>query len=488
MKGRSKGTFAVMAVLVMLACALVTAQPSDAEPSDSYVVDMRTGDMFTYEPKTNLDSVITASALDGMTFSGGIMTASFDAVDLTGSLATTITARWTSEEGSLSQVASQRIAFMVHPHVTVDGSSSKEIVRGIIGGAKAGTTVYQPEVSEASAGTATEVSCSITENEWVGWDENEKRLFLKKDVPVDVASSTMSAGISAVNRAVDSGSTLKEESVAVTVSIVIGSGLMIISDDVIETKKSEADPAKNTYTVKTNADTASGLTVTECAFDTSGLPEGLVKSIDGQSIVFDPSVVDFPAGAAGDDAVKEFAFTVTVKGLADGQAVEASKKVVLRVFADMVYTTVPSVSDVTVMPDPADSKKVLLSAVVKDAKSIAIDWRDGATSTPDYDGSDRYSASHVFSKDGRYTIVLEAQNDAGSKCCYIRYDTSTREFEIVEEDEPSEGFFEKHGWLFLLFAVLALLCVVVYAVLYPAPIVLILAGLFALLSVLTYLY
>ena len=155
MKGRSKGTFAVMAVLVMLACALVTAQPSDAEPSDSYVVDMRTGDMFTYEPKTNLDSVITASALEGMTFTDGIMTASFDAVDLTGSLATTITARWTSEEGSLSQVASQRIAFMVHPHVTVDGSSSKEIVRGIIGGAKAGTIVYQPEVSEASAGTAT---------------------------------------------------------------------------------------------------------------------------------------------------------------------------------------------------------------------------------------------------------------------------------------------------------------------------------------------
>lgn len=488
MKGRSKGTFAVMAVLVMLACALVTAQPSDAEPSDSYVVDMRTGDTFTYEPKTNLDSVITASALEGMTFTDGIMTASFDAVDLTGSLATTITARWTSEEGSLSQVASQRIAFMVHPHVTVDGSSSKEIVRGIIGGAKAGTIVYQPEVSEASAGTATEVSCSIIENEWVGWDENEKRLFLKKDVPVDVASSEMSAVISAVNRAVDSGSTLKEESVAVTVSIVIGSGLMIISDDVIETKKSEADPAKNTYTVKTNADTASGLTVTECIFDTSGLPEGLVKSIDGQSIVFDPSVVDFPAGAAGDDAVKEFAFTVTVKGLADGQAVEASKKVVLRVFADMVYTTVPSVSDVTVMPDPADSKKILLSAVVKDAKSIAIDWRDGATSTPDYDGSDRYSASHVFSKDGRYTIVLEAQNDAGSKCCYIRYDTSTREFEIVEEDEPSEGFFEKHGWLFLLFAVLALLCVVVYAVLYPAPIVLILAGVSAILSVLTYLY
>lgn len=488
MKGRSKGTFAVMAVLVMLACALVTAQPSDAEPSDSYVVDMRTGDMFTYEPKTNLDSVITASALEGMTFTDGIMTASFDAVDLTGSLATTITARWTSEEGSLSQVASQRIAFMVHPHVTVDGSSSKEIVRGIIGGAKAGTIVYQPEVSEASAGTATEVSCSIIENEWVGWDENEKRLFLKKDVPVDVASSTMSPVISAVNRAVDSGSTLKEESVAVTVSIVIGSGLMIISDDVIETKQSEADPAKNTYTVKTNADTASGLTVTECAFDTSGLPEGLVKSIDGQSIVFDPSVVDFPAGAAGDDAVKEFAFTVTVKGLADGQAVEASKKVVLRVFADMVYTTVPSVSDVTVMPDPADSKKILLSAVVKDAKSITIDWRDGATSTPDYDGSDRYSASHVFSKDGRYTIVLDAQNDAGSKCCYIRYDTSTREFEIVEEDEPSEGFFEKHGWLFLLFAVLALLCVVVYAVLYPAPIVLILAGVFAILSVLTYLY
>ena len=488
MKGRSKGTFAVMAVLVMLACALVTAQPSDAEPSDSYVVDMRTGDMFTYEPKTNLDSVITASALEGMTFTDGIMTASFDAVDLTGSLATTITARWTSEEGSLSQVASQRIAFMVHPHVTVDGSSSKEIVRGIIGGAKAGTIVYQPEVSEASAGTATEVSCSIIENEWVGWDENEKRLFLKKDVPVDVASSTMSPVISAVNRAVDSGSTLKEESVAVTVSIVIGSGLMIISDDVIETKQSEADPAKNTYTVKTNADTASGLTVTECAFDTSGLPEGLVKSIDGQSIVFDPSVVDFPAGAAGDDAVKEFAFTVTVKGLADGQAVEASKKVVLRVFADMVYTTVPSVSDVTVMPDPADSKKILLSAVVKDAKSITIDWRDGATSTPDYDGSDRYSASHVFSKDGRYTIVLDAQNDAGSKCCYIRYDTSTREFEIVEEDEPSEGFFEKHGWLFLLFAVLALLCVVVYAVLYPAPIVLILAGVSAVLSVLTYLY
>ena len=490
MNGSSKCAFALLTVLVMLSCTAMAAFPSDAETDGRYTVEMRTNDIFTYTPVTNLESTITASALEGMTFADGTMTASFGFVDLTGALSTLITAEWTSDEGDLSQVATQRITFKVHPHVTLDGASSKEVTRGVVGGAVAGTVVYQPIVSEASSGTVTEVSCSIIENDQVGWDESKKAVVLKKDVPVDVSPSEMVVSISAVNRATDAGSTLKEESATVSLKIVVGSGLMITSDDVIETKQSETDATKNTYTVETNADMASGLTVTGYDFDTSGLPEGLVKSIDGQRIVFDPSVVSFPDGATGDDAVKEFTFSVTVRGLSNGQSSEDTKKVTLRVFADMVYTTVPSVSDVTVVSDASDNKRITLSAVVKDAKRIFVDWRDGSTSTSDpaTSGSDAYTASHAYSKDGRYTIVLEAQNDAGSKCCYIRYDTTSGEFDVTEDAEPSEGFFETHGWLFLLFVVLALLCVVVYALFYHVPVVLILAGVFAVLSVVTYLY
>lgn len=488
MKGGSKCAFALVTVLVMLSCTVMAAIPSDAETDGVYTVEMRTNDTFTYTPITNLESTITASALEGMTFADGTMTASFGSVDLTGALSTLITARWTSDEGDLTQVATQRIMFKVHPHVTLDGASSKDATRGVVGGAVAGTVVYQPIVSEASSGTVTEVSCSIIENDLVGWDESRKAVVLKKDVPVDVSPSEMVASISAVNRAADAGSTLKEESATVSLRIVVGSGLMITSDDAIETKQSETDSAKNTYTVATNADMAPGLTVTGYDFDTSGLPEGLVKSIDGQRIVFDPSVVSFPDGATGDDAVKEFTFSVTVRGLSNGQPSEDTKQVTLRVFADMVYTTVPSVSDVTVVSDTSDNKRITLSAVVKDAKRIMVDWRDGSTSTSDPAESNVCNLSHTYSKDGRYTIVLEAQNDAGSKCCYIRYDTSTGEFDVTEDTEPSEGFFETHGWLFLLFVVLALLCVVVYALFYHVPVVLILAGVFAVLSVVTYLY
>lgn len=490
MNSKTKEAIAIMTVLVMLSCTLMTALPSDAEADGQFTVEMRTGDIFSYTPRTNLSSTITATALDGMTFANGTMTASFDEVDISGALNTLITARWTSDGGDLTQTATQHITFRVHPHVTVDGVSSKEITRGVVGGAVAGTTIYHPDVSKATYGTVTEVSCSIMENDLIGWDEAKNIVYLKKDVPADVQYSEMTATITAVNKATDAGSTLMDESATVTLNIVIGSGLMIVSDDAIETRASETDATKNTYTVETNADMATGLTVTGYEFDTSGLPEGLVKSIDGAKIVFDPSVVEFPSGATGDDAVKEFTFTVTVKGQFNGKAVDDTKEVTLKVFADMVYTTVPSISDVTVMPDKSDYRKITLSAHVTDAEKIFVDWRDGTTSTSNVanSASDEYTAPHAYSKDGKYTIVLEAQNEAGSKCCYIRYDTSNGQFDVVEDEKPSEEHFDTYGWLFLLFAILALIFVLVYAMLYPAPIVLILACLFAVLSVVTYLY
>lgn len=426
-----------MAIVAMMAvCPLLAAVDNDAEADETYTIEMRTGDMFTYRPVTNLESRIEATPLSGMTFEDGVMTASFDTVNLTGNLATVISATWTSDVSDVKQVATQYIVFKVHPHVAIDGISAP--VAAAMSGAAAGTVLYKPVVSEASEGTVTEVTCSVIENDYVGWDSENKQVYLKKAVPADVSASEMVLSISAINRPVDDSSTLQPDEATVQLTVAIGGGLAIVSDDSIEMKQSETDSEKLTYTIETNADQdASGkLHIEGYSFDVSSLPAGLVKSTSGAKVVFDPSVVEFPEGAEGDDAVKEFSFGVTVKGLKDGVTLEVSKTVTLRVYADMEYITLPSFSDVTVHADSKNPKSVLLSAKIGGADKVAIDWGDSSYDSKAVPESGTINLDHGYGKAGKYVIALEAKNDAGSRCCYVKYDAATGAFD-VSDDKPS---------------------------------------------------
>ena len=489
MMERTMRSIASMGIVLMLAlCPLLVAMDGDAVADEEYTIEMRTGDMFTYRPVTNLESKIEATALNGMTFEDGVMTASFDKVDLTGNLATLVSATWTSDVSDVKQVATQYIVFKVHPHVAIDGSFAP--VAAAMSGAAAGTVLYKPVVSEASEGTVTEVTCSVMDNDYVGWDSDKKQVYLKKAVPEGMAPSEMTLAITAANKPVDSASTLQTESVSVSLTVTVGGGLAIISDDVLEMKKSEADTAKLTYTVKTNADqdSSGGLQVTGYSFDTLSLPSGMVKEIGSNgSITFDPSVVEFPEGAQGDDAVKEFSFDVTVTAKSGDAVLELTRTVALKVYADIVYTTLPSLSDVSVNVAPSDAKTVLVSAKIGDAKSVSVDWGDKKSLKENIsEGSESFNRSHTYDKAGTYWIVVEATNDAGSKCCYVKYDAATGAFDVTYDKPVPEEEQKEHSWIWMVFLALAVLLAVAFFLVAPSWYVLIGSAVCAVLAVIAY--
>lgn len=464
---------AVMAVVAaMLCCVVVPVMESDAIGSEDYVIEMRTGDVFSYTPHTNLESTMGCGPLmDGMSWDAvtGTLTASFGQVDLSSDLRTTVTAVWTSPEGDLTQTASQRITFMVHPHVTIGGSSTSDIKVGVPSGTSAGTVIYTPKVSDASEGTQTEVSCSIIGNEWVEWDDRSDSLILMRDVPSGMSPVSMTVTVMAVNSPISEDSTLRAETAVANVAITVGGGLAITSPDVIEMVVSETDATRNTYVVTTNADMSEGMTVGSISFDTAGLPTGLVSYVGTDRLVFDPSVVEFPDGATGDDAVRTFTFTVRVDGTVDGNPVTVTKQVTLRVYADMEYTTAPSIDDITVVSGDSGHLDMQLSATIKGAQRVSVDWGDGTVTNRTVDDSYMLSMPHGYSEVRTYMICLEAVNEHSTSASYILYDASTGDYAPM--DPPEEDDWD--GWLFyILPTVVALTCAIMYATYVRHPLLL----------------
>ena len=127
--------------LVLVSGIIAVGFDSDADDSEIYTLEMRTGQTCIYVPTTNLDSVITVSGSDGVTWDAdtGTMRASFSSIDTSGDLQAVVTAVWTSTvDPDLTQSATQTIEFLVYGHVTIDGYYESSVSRGVIGGQTAG--------------------------------------------------------------------------------------------------------------------------------------------------------------------------------------------------------------------------------------------------------------------------------------------------------------------------------------------------------------
>lgn len=470
--------FLVMAVmgLVLVSGIIAIGQDADADDSEIYTLEMRTGQTCIYVPTTNLDSVISVSGSDGVTWDvgTGTMRASFSSIDTSGDLHAVVTAVWTSTvDPELTQSATQTIEFLIYGHVTIDGYYESSVNRGVIGGQTAGTVVYAPTISQATAGTETVVTCDMPENDYIGWDQETNRVVVTQDIPGDIEGFSVSFDITATNSSTTEGSSLADETATVHVTVGFGQQLEITSLDIIETYVGCDDVSRNTYAVTTNYDDAEFVSVTGIEIgQVVPAVSGLVASKGDGTVTFDPDAVEFPDRPVR-PYYQDFSFRVVATGLsADGTEVEQSKTVTLRVWAGLSYLSIPSMEDIVVTPSEGDSLSITVSALIGDAQGIRFDWGDGSeisdVPTPDT-VANRYSSSHTYGAMADYLITVSAYNTSGENVVYIMYDTSTGTSYETDPPTPENPGQSDNGdgnglwWLPIALGVLAVVFALAFA-------------------------
>lgn len=106
----------------------------------------------------------------------------------------------------------------------------------------------------------------------------------------------------------------------------------------------------------------------------------------------------------------------------------------------------PSVSGLKVQSDGRD---VRVSSSVTDASKLTYNWGDGTRTSLDVQ-SVLQAAQHTYRDSGSFRVVVTASGPYSDGYAVAMVDSP---------EEPSESFFDVHGWVFLLFAVLALLAI-----------------------------
>ena len=203
---------------------------------------------------------------------------------------------------------------------------------------------------------------------------------------------------------------------------------------------------------------------------------------------------------------KDYTATVTVNGSipsnTGGDATTTSTATVdfvVTVYKSFQFTSAPAISDITVTPVGANSNTVLLSSYISGANSVVIEWGDGYRTTPmtNSEVSANFTSTHTYSAPGTYLATVYATNDQGTTTSKVMYSVGEEQAGAGtdEPEQPADGdgeqsFIDEHGWLFIVFAVLAVVCVFAYFGPYHIqhPLVLIAAIICAILTVLLFVY
>ena len=449
---------AAVVLTVILACALVPV--AEAADVSEYTIDMRVGDTFTYSPTTTLPaSFDSAPDIEGVSWDANkrTMTASFDQAKPQG-VQVLIMAHWTSSDGSISQDAKQAITFRVFNHVSMECDSSAAVPVGTV----AGSTILKPAISEADEGTETVVTCDLKDNPHIQWDSSKNAIVTKAAI-TSADSAEYSFAITATNASTDEDSTLRAETATVNVRISVGSSLTIIDSD-METYIGCTD-SRNTWTMKTNMD-ASGVEIVKTITAPADAPEGLVVSNENGTLVVDPSKAVLGAASS-----KTYTFTAKATAIIDGETVEATRTFEVVVWKDLTYLTIPTLSDVQLVADSSDARKVTLSASVTRASAVTVDWGDGNAPVRVDPDDGKITAANTYSDKGRHVIAVTAVNGSGEGVVhYVLYDASTGYFEDYKPVEKEETSFP----VWLIFLVLAGVFAAMYLVFgFRIPIILI---------------
>ena len=489
---------ALVAMLAVCSFACIFSEESDAAYDQSFDINMRVGDQFSYTPQVNLsDATIgtpTGSAMSaGLSWTTGTLAGAFTAS--TGSSfanQAVITANWSNTGATLTQTAKQTINFYVYDKIAFTGGtsgSSSYTVQDLTANKSISTVAYQSLKYPATPTMSATVMKGGDTSDLFSFDNATGAIKTARAATTSDEGTytiTVTATYSGDGGHTDGGTVT--DTATFTYTITVGEDLTVESNkNPLETYVTNTNSEQNQFTVSANYEN-----VTFSVTDTSGV-DGLV-SIDG-------AVVKINANASGIGATAEtpktFTITVTATGDvdSDGTPETATVTVNVTIFAELVFLSEPEISDVQALSATGNGLDALATATFKGANSITYNWGDGTQTHVDVKNTSNptYSARHVYDSAGTYLVTITAENDKGTERAYMLYDATNGAWaaadETTETGDNDKGFFEEHGYLFILFAILALLMVVVFfGVGIQHPFVAIAAIAFVILAVLCFVY
>lgn len=525
-----------MAIVAMFAiCAFAVCIPSDSDAgvyggvSDNtgdkinqvYAVNMAIGQKFTYDNiKTNLDSADGTVEITGApagtgntatatpTFTDGSNSGKkFEITFSTaGAYVYTITAKWThNTDKNLTQTATQKFVFTVVEKIElptdvtgygIKGEAQKAIEISYGGPSNVNITIG------TYAGTGDEKLTDGSEL-FTAAIADGKLVITPKD---DVKNNEATYGFKVTLKNPDNPDTA-----SVNVKYQVFETVAIVAPAADYTYEGDKN-APTEIKFSTNWDGVTGertisyeLTATK---DANALKD-VIKIADAKNTT---ATVEGVSDAGIETIVKGDAtkavYTVTLKatgtvtsGNQNETSVEETASTTLTVYKALAFATAPTVNSVSTNVLTSAGTGISLSSYIVGAYKVVYDWGDG-TQTSSMDNGSRtettYSAYHSYAKAGNYTITIYATNDQGTTTAQVFH--SAEGVEIPETpatpenpEQPAESeeksFFDEHGFQFLVFAILAILCAVAFFYFgIQSPYVIIVMIVFAALAVLCFVY
>ena len=460
----------LVSVLMICSFAVMFASESDAAYDEDFDIYMRTGDLFSYTPDVNLDG--TTIAATGTAFEGDHLNWSTgetwqDGATITGSFAAAgtytlvLTATWTS--GNLSQTATQTINFHVSDRLVFNPASGSSAYT--LDDVTSGLTVASGiQVQSGSHAGTVEYNATITKN---GGADNGLFQFSNGSITSTRQATTGDEGhyVVTVTAGYAAGtSNGVTDSATYTYTIDVGADLTVTGGD-LETYVGNSNTEDNTFTIVTNYD-GQEIPFTYTVTDDSGVDGAVVH--EGNANTF--SINTNAAGLVPDgEQSKTFTVTVQVSGDvdSDSEAETAQTTVNVTVYAGLAFTSEPEMSNVSMQSATGNALDALATASFEGATHITYNWGDGTSTSVDVtpNSGSLFSARHVYSQAGTYAVTITAENDHGASKAIMLYDATSGQWNAgTEEDVPEEGqtFFEEHGILFIVFAILAILMIVLF--------------------------
>ena len=499
---QSKCKMVAMALVAMLAFCSVSVMLTDtdaaANNNETYTINLRVGDTFTYTPQVNLTenvsiAVDTTASTAGMEscFSNGVFT--FKPADTT-SKTVKFKATWSASD-SLVQYAYQTINFRVYTGLNVSEGTSQTSVIGV--DSPVGTTIYTPSITGGISPYTYSVNIPSALQDYIQWDGT--KFVTKAAIGTSVSSgSPYTITLTATDAGIPAGTdgksnALDVESVTVTLTLTVTEKYVIVSTSYFETFAGElgADEKRTTsFTVSTNASNfgdVSNETISAYAVDSNGTTVTGLAAYSAGNVNIDLSKVVFTGSETYRDYTVRISATATSASIG---SLSATSDVKMRVYADLAFISEPTISNSQTMSVSNSSLDVLMTATFENATRITYYWGDGTVTNVNTSGSEAstYSARHVYSSAGTYFITVYAENEKGTAKLITLYNADSGESQVVDQ-EPDKTFFEEHGYQFVVFAVISAVAFAGFFLLgYQSRPVIIVAMITATLAVLSYLY
>lgn len=498
--------FAIVAMMAFCSVSVIFADSDAASNNnETYTIHLRVGDTFTYTPEVNLQTSETASvviAVDTGSSAGmveclvdGVFTFTPTTTDQDGEKVI-FKATWKS--GSLIQYAYQTIVFKVWDQLSVSGG--KSVAKAISTDCAVGEVLYTPLVSGGINTYTYEPTIPAELQSYIGFTDGS--LVTKAEIPTSLASATpytITIKVSDAGYPADpngKSNALDPASIIITVKLTITNSYIIVAPASFETfagSLGEGETRADWFSVSTNADTIgdiSGETITVSAVDSgSNAVADLVSYADGR-VTVDLSKAVFSGSETYRDYVVRINANANSTSLGD---VSATANVNMRIYADLSFVSEPTISPGSTQSVSNNPMDMILTATFSNTTKITYYWGDGTVTTVNTNGSEQstYSARHIYSEPGVYYISVYAENSAynmadGNATKMITMYNAAEGGSNVVDDVPEKGFFEKHGYQFLIFAVIAVICLAAFFIFgVQSPVVIlaaIIAGTFAALS------